>query len=508
MGGLFRRFSKSGSTDVANVNGYVVGVREFQRKVGEEQRRESYMRQQFGSNAALFLEALGLGGKPEDRALKALISQKLLLGVADKVGLVLSPRYVSQKLEDPNFAIQVMGDLIPGAAVTSKGINYRDLLKLLQRQGIPASCLEEIVEERIKGQVVADLAQGAAYVPEETVKEDFNRAYQGKKLLIIKIPIESYLKRAREVKIPEQEYLDALKKSYQEANQRSRRYWSPEKRTGEVWTFNHVPEEFLPEAERALRVDKKATEIDELAKKYHGTKSPLGPTASKQDSLAQDTLTRKLFELKLDGDVADSRTVFVEDAKGSSMQKPDSPDSHAKDQRGFIIQLTKIEPSTERPFEYVKADVEKDYYLSQAAQMLGQDLVHLKNLKAGERPAWIKEHGATEAITGFLAPDKRETWRDLQKAGGIAEGIKSEELSPLLSMSDVGEKKTILTPQAGYLVEINELEPFDSKKFEEKRPQLFNTLMGKESGRVVQGFIASLEKNATIKTNKSFFSHR
>ncbi len=482
IGGLFRRFMRTGDTGVSFVDGYEISIREFQRKVGQEQRRESYMRQQFGANASAFLEALGFGGKPEDRALKALTEQKLLLACADKLGLRLSPDYVSNQLENPYFALQIMGDMIPAGAVSPQGVNYRDLLKLLQRQGVSARCLEEVVEERIKGQLVLQFAQGAAYVPIARVRDEFDRAYRAKKLSLIKVPIADYLAQAKKVSLD----TAALEKFFQEANQRNHHYWSLEKRSGSVWTFDHIPDDFLAEGEQVL-----VSGFDEFVKKYQGAASPLGPVALPEESQGapDNVLTRKLFSLKDIGE----RAIFVT--------------GEGKERRGFVVELTKVDPRAEQPLSTIRGPVEQDYYLAQAAQALANDLTTIKGLDASGRQAWINEHkalGATSFDTDFIEPDKKDSpvWASLEK-----EGLQRQQVSQLLSLP-VGQSKTVLTPQAGYVIGVKELAELDIEKFNQKKPELFNTLMRKEGEQVAQGFIASLEKNAKIKTNKSFIGRR
>ena len=68
----------------------------------------------------------------------------------------------------------------------------------------------------------------------------------------------------------------------------------------------------------------------------------------------------------------------------------------------------------------------------------------------------------------------------------------------------VASIRTVVSPDAGYVIEVEALEPLNAELYKQKRTELMRSLMSKEGMRAVQGFIASLEKNAKIKTNKSF----
>lgn len=470
---LFKR--GPGVNTIAHVNGYEITASEFNRKKAEEEHRESMIRQQFGPNAQALFEAFGMKGTARERAFDTLVQQKILLSFADTIGLTLSPEYVSERLSNPQFALQLLGDFIPPQAITEQGVNYKDLLKMLQKRGITGSCLEAIIAERLKGQLVNVVAQGAAYVPEAFVKDEFRRLYQGKKFEVTKIPLNFKSVSAEK---PTEE---ALKKLFDESNDRVRRYWRPEKRTGKVWTFNTIPEDFADLAQPAL-ID--AAAFDEFVKKYDGKESPLGPLERGNELFA-----RRLFSMK-DGQKVAFVSSHENDPKASPEQK-----------KGFIITLTSIVPAKERSFEESKADVEKDYRLKAAGEAMAKELQEVKLMDKQKRTDWAKAHNASQATTPFLAPDKKDEWKSLEK-----EGLGAQQIAGLLQMERPEEKRTVLTPENGYLVELVELEPLNQKQFEEKRGDIFTRLMAQDMQKVAGGFIASLEKNAKIKSNKSLFN--
>lgn len=472
--GLFRKFSGVPSSTVAEVNGYEIGYREFQRRVTQEDHQISQIRQQFGKNAQMLLDAYGLSGSTEERVLKSLTTQKLLLSAADKMGIHLSPAYVSAQLKDPAKARSLLSDMVPPSFFTPSGVNYRDLLKGLARQGLSASCVEQALEERLKQQIVVNMASQSAYVPESLIRDAFNKVYRPRKLLIIKVPLAPYLKTEQAVQVKD----DVLKEFYEETKNRSRRFWKPEKRSGRSWMFDmsSLPKEFVQEGEKASQQGGAA--LDEFVKKYKGVLSML-PMAER----SQEKVSQELFKLK-----PGAYAVGQLEAKGANKAK------------GYIVELGTIEPEALLDFAAVKAKVAEEYARSQAAHKLVDDLGVLEGLDMAKRAAWVGTHKATEKTTGFIAFNKPEEFKELAK-----EGLPTNRL---LELEEKGDRITVTTPQDGYMVELVEFGPFDENFFKEKKSDLAKSLEREETGRVTLDFIASLEKNAKIKTNKSFFNRR
>ncbi len=458
---------------IATIDGYEVGRSEFSRRVAQEQQRESFLRQ-LTPNPEVFFKAYGLKESAEERALDALVQQKVLVSFADSMGLVLSPDYISEKLSDPQTASNLLGDFIPAQAVTQEGINYKDLLKMLQKVGVTGRCLEEIVEERLKGEFVNTIASSSAYVPQDAVRDEFDRTYRPRQFSVIKLSLDPYLKVAEAQKPTDEE----LKRAFEEGNKRAHRYWKPEQRTGKVWTFNHPAEDFVARADVAIKEGGAA--LEEFIKKLDGAVSTIGPTERKNE-----LLVRKLYGVK-EGD-----SVAFTSASG----EPNS--------RGFIVEVTKVEPSVERTFEETKSSVEKDYQLATAAEKLSHDLDELKVMDQATLDAWVRDHQAKTLTTDFVTSDDPQKWQSLEK-----EGLSSQEITQLFSMDALSDKKTILNPTNGYLVQLLSWGQADDKKWTEKKAEIFDRLMDQEEARVASGFVASLEKNAKIKSNQPLFNRR
>lgn len=475
--GIFKRFSGVSVTSVADVNGYEVTPREFQKKVAQEEYQISQIRQQFGKNANMILQAYGLLGKTEDRALKSLITQKLLLSAADSIGITLSEEYVSSKLLDSNFARQLLGDMLPPHLITGATVNYKELVKGLARQGVSPQYIEHLIEERLKEQLVVTLASAATFVPEEEVRDAFNKVYRPRKYLVAKIPLAPYLKKEQDEKVSD----DVLKKFYEETKDRSSLYWRPEKRSARFWTFENVPQGFMVEGEKVI--NQKGPAFDEFVKKYKGVADvyPLTDISTLSHPQKRDLVHRKMFSTALG-----ARALEVAGAEGSK--------------KGYVIEVTAMEPRVLLEYGAVKDKVADTYARKQALLKLDDDLEDLKGMDSAQRTKWVQEHKGTETTTGFISLDKPEDFKELQK-----EGIQKHQLSEL---EDKGSRVAMPTAHDGYMIELLEYGPFDEKLYKEKRGELLRTLTNEDVNRTLLNFIASLEKNAKIKTNKSFFNRR
>ncbi|HVW99022.1 MAG TPA: peptidylprolyl isomerase, partial [Candidatus Babeliaceae bacterium] len=232
--GLFRRFSGLPSTDVATVNGYEVTALELRRKAQEEERYFQYLKQILGESAQAFLEAQGIQGTPIERALDSLIKQKLVLGLANSLGIQLDPEYITEQFGDPMFRYQILGEMVPAQLLVGDNFDQRQLTQLLQRQGVSLNDLEDIIETSIKNQIALGLVQGALYIPKAMLKERFMRDYRGKKYTIATLPLDFF---EQEIRATKQITHEEALKFFNQQNEEQHRYLVPQKRDAVIWTF-------------------------------------------------------------------------------------------------------------------------------------------------------------------------------------------------------------------------------------------------------------------------------
>lgn len=458
--GMFKRFGRNPQEVPDVVNGYEITKWELRRKVDQENQRVSMIRRQYGSQADMILRMQGISeSNIQEHALASLQQQKLLLYAADKMGVRLSPEFVGNKLGDKNFVLINMGDYVSPAMASGDTINYKGLYKVLQRQGLSPACFENIVEERLKGVVALQMANGGIYVPNSDLVDTFNSFYRRKKFFIIKVPLAAYTKQLEAKPIDE-----AALKSFYTAAQGN--YVKPAQRSGVYWSFPQGSEQFKKDA--AVAVNGAPAAFDAFVAQHKGVKHTLGPTTYRAD-----VLTRALFEIPVG-----KRAPFVEG------------------KQGFIVQTTSIEPQVQQTYEDVKARVRSDYIRSQASSRAANELEALKRMNKQALLSWVaahKDYGIQTSTTDFLDQHKEEGWKSFaDQLGG--------SLYQVVMMSQPGQTTVATNKDHLYVVQLEQLEAGDPQAFEQKKNELRANLGNMQVNLWMGGFVASLEKNATIES--------
>ena len=484
--GIFKKFSGVSSTAVATVNGYEISLNEFRRQVAEEDRRIKYLKQQFGDYAMMLMQSMGMSGKPDEMALQDLVQEKLLLDVAHTLNIHLSADYISQKFEDPAFAMRTLGDLMPPYVFDSMGgINQQALMKHLQRQGISITDFEQMLENILKRTAVMTLVSGAFGIPNCALKERFMRDYMSKKFMVIPLSVDTYNKNAQKSPVTDAE----LTTFFAAQNAAHKRYWTPEKRNGTVWTF--TPQDFgisVTEKEpdkfkklftrEAQRVLSESTEnpavFDKFVLSKHARRSPLSQVAKNPSAVG-----KKLFEL-----TQGKRVAFIDNGQG------------------VILELLEIKPSYAPSFDAVKDRVKADFYKERALEKLANDMAEAQNaLKSGTSITEVAQRFGVkpEAING-LTGRTAEAWEPLKK--------REFPVQRMMNMINPGAVIDQITPTQGYVIQLAAVGKFDQVLFETHKKEIMKALYQETGQQFASGFVASLHKNATIKVNQSAFSAR
>ena len=103
--------------------------------------------------------------------------------------------------------------------------------------------------------------------------------------------------------------------------------------------------------------------------------------------------------------------------------------------------------------------------------------------------------GATVEKTGSIKADDSQVVQSLEKQG--------LPVAQLFQLEKIGAATTAVKDSAGKLVVLDTIEPFDAAKYEQKKDQI-NAILTREYLKLyIEAFVASLYRNATIKTNDS-----
>ena len=161
-----------------------------------------------------------------------------------------------------------------------------------------------------------------------------------------------------------------------------------------------------------------------------------------------------------------------------------------------MVELTKLTKSFVPPFDQIKDKVSQALYRKKADNKMRVILAQAKQ-QVGKKPmAELAQelHGTLRQIDS-LKGDETDRVKKL-----VAEGL---PISQMLPMERVGSAVTNVDDQHnGILAKLDAVEAFNQKDFEAKKEAFASSVERELNGRLIQGFIASLERSATISINK------
>ncbi|HZW61892.1 MAG TPA: peptidylprolyl isomerase [Candidatus Babeliales bacterium] len=227
-----KRFGGQGMW-IALVNGQEVSYGDFARKAQIYQVMLQSFRQQHGQYADAFLQAMGLSTDPKVLALEEVTREELMNQAARSLKIQLNDEYVSERLADPQFAQQVLPDLVPSHVFTAHGINMKQLQAYLRQVGLSWSEFESKVQEALLRYLLLELVSLSVYVPSFELKDAYNARYLGKSFSILTFSLEKVIEAEKKKPVSAQD----LEAYFQAQNAMHHRFWIPEKRTGTVWKF-------------------------------------------------------------------------------------------------------------------------------------------------------------------------------------------------------------------------------------------------------------------------------
>lgn len=187
--------------------------------------------------------ARNMGGseKPKEENLKKITLdylENILLfrSQEKKLNIVLSPGQVRA------CALRVA----PDWAVSEDGkIDINLIKERLQGTDLQMGMIEERINadfeqavQELKGRVMDEVLRGGLYIPEFVLNNYYRNEYASKKFSLLTLPYQKYASLIEKQTITDQQ----LKSFFDRENQATKRYWTEEKRSGEVWTFK--PEDF------------------------------------------------------------------------------------------------------------------------------------------------------------------------------------------------------------------------------------------------------------------------
>jgi len=163
--------------------------------------------------------------------------------------------------------------------------------------------------------------------------------------------------------------------------------------------------------------------------------------------------------------------------------------------KGVAVQLLEAHKRFLPPLDTVKDKVISDMHKERAYKAFEASMNDLA-CKAASQPleSLAKSVGGTVSIDSF----------DPQDSKRISELAKEQvPVEIMKQMGTVGLVQLQLKPTKGIIVRLDKVQPFDEKDFEAKKAEIAQKMGQEESYFVLQGFVASLYRNAKIETNNS-----
>lgn len=174
-------------------------------------------------------------------------------------------------------------------------------------------------------------------------------------------------------------------------------------------------------------------------------------------------------------------------------------DYYTDDNLGYVVLLKEIKHKHEPEFQVVKARVKDDFINERAQAILIERLKEAaKSLRQSEKPEDVARRlDANLKRTGLISKNNEEKAKELQ----------SENI-PLGKMFQLESKGSVLTDMQkdGYVFFVTDVADADSQEEQKKKDEVSMMLNNQAMTLTMQGFVASLSRNAKIETNESLLN--
>jgi parvulin-like peptidyl-prolyl isomerase len=168
---------------------------------------------------------------------------------------------------------------------------------------------------------------------------------------------------------------------------------------------------------------------------------------------------------------------------------------------GYLIKVTNIEPKHSLDFSQIKDQVRSDLQHARAKDALSKILAEAKR--------YALEHGIESARDTYGA---QLVSTDFIKRGNLHEESQlirhKVPVAHMVDMEQIGATKDMLGDQAGYIMQLIDIEPFDNALYLKHKAELAEQLTQQNRSTYESGFIASLRRNATIDRNMQLINRR
>ncbi|KKR97079.1 MAG: PpiC-type peptidyl-prolyl cis-trans isomerase [candidate division TM6 bacterium GW2011_GWE2_41_16] len=431
--GLMSLFKKSQSAScVGCVGDSEITRQELRLKVQEFKKIITYFNQQFGSFAQVIINMQGLSD-PGTYAINQLKNEKLLELFTDQQDLVFSGDYSAEKLQDPRYVMGALGDLVPQYLYDQNGnIQRSAFVEHLAHQGLTLSDFDRMFENALKKDLALKLIKNANYEPKSRLiclQDSAPRTFS-----VAELDFLTYLQKQQAEKVDDK----TLHAFYDSENQKNKKYWTTEKRTGFLWTFkaenfertisenaiqkyyNEHKKEYVLKPERVFlnhivvadekvaqeivaKLQKDPSQFAALARSFSTDKKSSAQGGDFGSITAQSDLSKLSNDDK------------VRYEKAFALFKDGSVSPIFKTSSGFeILARNKKEYATYKDLTSVRSVIEKDIKTKTFAKVFGQEIRGVLRKDQGSFNAFAQKHKAEKTeihdqqLAGLVRPGARK----------------------------------------------------------------------------------------------------
>ena len=375
----------------------------------------------------------------------------------------------------------------PDLNVNSDGtLDFKALYEKLQ--GNPEQL--EIIKERIqadfekmvreqKNSILDRLVQGGAYFPKFLINNAYEHEYALKKFSMLTIPYQKCADLVNKQKINDEQ----LKEFFRQENQDSKRYWSSELRSGEVWRFK--PENF------GIKVsDKQVKSYYYQHRESKFVKNPaqvqvrriLFAVNKKQDQDGQKMAAAREKAGKVRADLANEQGKFAELAKlysddSSSASNGGLLDFFGAGERDPELTRIAFSLSPNDISEIIETNDGLEIIQSVAQKPIEFKSLELVNdeIKQAVLMQQFNKLFMLSAKRAIQNPDLLKTLVESKKAERVILNLAalpdrpSDETRKLFEIKKEGSSVILSKPDLGEIITLKEIVPAKAKEFEQVR---------------------------------------
>lgn len=491
-------FLKQNFEGIASVNNLAIPVSDYRRQARYLYYVINQIKQIYGAQADMLLSLWGIDAKsnPEKMALENLIQQKVVQSAAENSGFNIGADYITQKLQDNEFVKDNLSNIIPNDVFENGKLNTSSLIQALKAQQTSLEDFEALLKEIIERNLFVDSLQSLSYIPQDLLKEQYIKHYSKKKFNILELDINNYIKKSESEKLNQAEiesYFDLNKENYRVPEFRSVNLWSFNPDSYQISISEQDIKDFAEKNDRDLEKDKSDIERQLRLEKFetdfkNDAKRVLNQSRDNVAILDNFVKNKKAIKSEINSVKKDAS---VGSEKVFSLAKINDKAFYLNEGQGYIVELKSISKSYIPDLSAVKDSVIKDIYRSNALDLIKKDLNEI-----------LKSNKTIEELAKIFNAKLEKT--DLLELNSSNKAIKDKNIpnSLLVELIQSKDKVEHLSENIGYIVELEEIEPFNEKDFDSKKDALESQLSQSQVKNIFQDLLTDWQKKADIRLNK------